>query len=252
VRAFAPDGPLVLGVLGVLGIDETSARRRGANIAATGIYRDPVRSSHRHVVKGNGLRWVCVLLLVPIPCLSPAYPLPIPWAGRVWALPFLRALAPAERYAQLQGCRHRHKPLTLWARQLIRLLHRWLPTRSLVVVGDRGYATLDLLAAVHRPRGRSRPDPVQIPSRSRPDPVQILVWFARRWQMAVTCHEVRAHLGLHSAAMLCTFPHLSKSNAARHLPTWQSLSRSQTEQGRLLLRGPMQMGHIAVQNVRPS
>ncbi len=28
------------------------------------------------------------------------------------------------------------------------------------------------------------------------DPVQILLWFARRWQMEVTFHEVRAHLGV--------------------------------------------------------
>ncbi|MGH7487755.1 MAG: transposase, partial [bacterium] len=77
----------------------------------------------------------CVMLLVPIP-----------WAGRVWALPFLSALAPSERHAQRHGCRH--KPVTLWARQLIRLVHRWLPDRSLVVVGDRGYAALDLLAAL--------------------------------------------------------------------------------------------------------
>jgi hypothetical protein len=74
---------------------------------------------------------------------------PIPWSGRVWALPFLSALAPSERYAQVHGCRH--KPVTFWARQLIRLVHRWLPDRSLVVVGDRGYAALDLLDAV-RPR----------------------------------------------------------------------------------------------------
>jgi hypothetical protein len=49
VRAFAPNGPLVLG------IDETIERRRGAKIAAAGIYRDPVRSSHSHFVKVNGL-----------------------------------------------------------------------------------------------------------------------------------------------------------------------------------------------------
>jgi hypothetical protein len=30
------------------------------------------------------------------------------------------------------------------------------------------------------------------------DPVQILVWFSRRWQMEVTLHEVRAHLGVES------------------------------------------------------
>jgi DDE superfamily endonuclease len=129
VTTFAADGPLVVG------IDETIERRRGKQITAAGIYRDPVRSSHSHFVKVNGLRWVCLMLLVPIP-----------WAGRVWALPFLTALAPSERSA----ARHhrRHKPVTTWARQLIRLVHRWLPDRQLVIVGDRGYAALDLLAAV--------------------------------------------------------------------------------------------------------
>jgi hypothetical protein len=129
VATFAPAGPLVLG------IDETIERRRGKQIAAAGIYRDPVRSSHGHFVKVNGLRWVCVMLLVPIP-----------WAGRVWALPFLTALAPSERFA---ARRHRqHKSVTVWARQLIRLVHRWLPNRQLVLVGDREYAALELLAAV--------------------------------------------------------------------------------------------------------
>lgn len=129
VATFAPTGPLVVG------IDETIERRRGAKIAAAGVYRDPVRSSHSHFVKVNGLRWVCLMLLVPIP-----------WAARVWALPFLTALAPSERYAQARG--RRHKSVTLWARQLICLVHRWLPDRQLVLVGDRGYASLELLAAV--------------------------------------------------------------------------------------------------------
>jgi hypothetical protein len=129
VATFAPAGPLVLG------IDETIERRRGAKIAAAGIYRDPVRSSRSHFVKVNGLRWICLMLLVPIP-----------WAGRVWALPFLTALAPSERYAQQRG--RRHKPITLWARQLVRQVHRWLPDRPLVLVADSSYAALDLLAAV--------------------------------------------------------------------------------------------------------
>ena len=129
VATFAPTGPLVVG------IDETIERRRGPKIAAAGIYRDPVRSSHSHFVKVNGLRWICLHLLVPVP-----------WAGHTWALPFLTALAPSERYARR---RHRRfKPLTLWARQLIRLVHRWQPDRQLVVVGDRAYAALELLAAV--------------------------------------------------------------------------------------------------------
>ena len=112
-------------------------RRRGAKIAAAGIYRDPVRSSHSHFVKVRGLRWVCLLLLVPVP---------VPWATRMWALPFLTVLAPSQRAAQRQ--RRRFKPLTTWARLLMRQVHRWQPARALVVVGDRTSAALELLDAV--------------------------------------------------------------------------------------------------------
>jgi hypothetical protein len=70
-------------------VDETLERRRGTKIAARGVYRDPVRSSHGHFVKASGLRWVCLMLLVPVP-----------WASRAWALPFLSTLAPSERYAE--------------------------------------------------------------------------------------------------------------------------------------------------------
>jgi hypothetical protein len=40
----------------VLGLDDTIERRRGKQITAKGIYRDPVRSSHSHFVKVSGLR----------------------------------------------------------------------------------------------------------------------------------------------------------------------------------------------------
>jgi hypothetical protein len=36
----------------------------------------------------------------------------------------------------------------VWARQLLRQVHRWLPERRLVLVADSTYAALDLLAAV--------------------------------------------------------------------------------------------------------
>jgi hypothetical protein len=126
VQAFAADGPLVLG------IDETLERRRGAKIAAKGIYRDAVRSSRSFFAKSSGLRWVSLMLLCPIS-----------WAGRVWALPFLTVLAPSERYHQARNTRH--KKLTDWARQMLRQVRRWLPDRTLVVVADAGYAVLDLL-----------------------------------------------------------------------------------------------------------
>jgi DDE superfamily endonuclease len=82
VRTFVPSGPLVIGV------DEALERRWGKKIAAKGIYRDPVRSTQERIVKSSGLRGICLMLLVPVP-----------WAGRVWALPFLSVLAPSERYA---------------------------------------------------------------------------------------------------------------------------------------------------------
>jgi hypothetical protein len=42
---------------------------------------------------------------------------PMPWAKRVWALPFLTVLAPSERYHQERG--QRHKQLTDWARHML-------------------------------------------------------------------------------------------------------------------------------------
>jgi hypothetical protein len=80
VSTLAPAGPLLMG------LDDTLERRRGAQIQAKGISRDPVRSSHSHMVKASGLRWLSLMLLVSIP-----------WARRVWALPFFTVLAPSER-----------------------------------------------------------------------------------------------------------------------------------------------------------
>jgi DDE superfamily endonuclease len=131
IAAFVPEGPVVIG------LDETLERRWGAKIAARGIYRDPVRSSKGHFVKASGLRWVCAMLLVPIP-----------WAGRVWALPFLTVLAPSERYAHQQG--RRHKKLTDVGRQVLLQVARWLPQRALIAVADSTYAVIELLAAVRQ------------------------------------------------------------------------------------------------------
>jgi DDE superfamily endonuclease len=129
--AFVPTGPVILG------LDDTIERRRGRRIGAKGIYRDPVRSSHGHFVKASGLRWLSLMLLVPIP-----------WAGRVWALPLLTALAPSERYCRERG--RRHKKLTDWGRQLVLQARRWMPGRPLVLVADGGFSALELLAALLR------------------------------------------------------------------------------------------------------
>ncbi len=132
IEAFVPEGePLVVG------IDETLERRQGKKISAKGIYRDPVRSSHSHFVKTSALRWVCVALLAEVP-----------WASRVWSLPFLSGLAYSERYAKEQG--KRHKTLTEWAGQLLLLVRRWYPEREIVAVADGTYASLKLLDRCRR------------------------------------------------------------------------------------------------------
>lgn len=270
IQAFARSGPVILG------LDDTIERRRGAKIKAKGIYRDPVRSSHSHFVKASGLRWLSLMVLAPIP-----------WAKRVWALPFLTVLAPSERY--YQGKARKHKKLTEWARQMVMQARRWLPNRFLVIVADSSFAVIDLLwqlrqlknpicmitrlrldaalyepakptpGAMGRPRKKGQRLPtletiaedkhtrwkrltvqqwygekkrmIEITSKTAvwyhtgqpPLPIrwvlvrdpkqifktqallctdltvsaeQIIRWFVRRWQVEVTFHEVRTHLGV--------------------------------------------------------
>jgi hypothetical protein len=145
VNTFVSRGPVVIG------IDETLERRRGAKIKAKGIYRDPVRSSRSHFVKASGLRWLSAMLLVPIP-----------WARRVWALPFLTTLAPSERF--YKGKVRGHKKLTDWARQMLLQVRRWLPERTLVVVADGSYAAILLLERLQR-----LPNPICMITRLRLD-----------------------------------------------------------------------------------
>ena len=75
----------------------------------------------------------------------------IPWASRVWALPFLlAALAPSERYAAARG--RRHKKITEWAWQLLLVVRQRYPEREIVAVADRAYASLKLLDRCRRLR----------------------------------------------------------------------------------------------------
>jgi len=129
VQALVPTGVVVVG------LDDTIERRRGEKITARGIYRDPVRSSHSHVVKASGLRWLCCALLARIA-----------WAQRFWALPFLTALCPSERFYQKRG--RVHQKLTDRAWQLIQVARRWLPGREIVFVADSSFAVITLLKRV--------------------------------------------------------------------------------------------------------
>jgi DDE superfamily endonuclease len=136
VAVFVPSGVVLFG------LDDTIERRRGDHITAKGIYRDPVRSSHAHMVKASGLRWLGGLLLTPIS-----------WANRVWALPFMTVLCPSERFYEQPGRRHHTLLERAW--QIIRLVRRWLPGREVVCVADSSFAALEWLALVARLSGVS-------------------------------------------------------------------------------------------------
>jgi hypothetical protein len=119
----------------ILAADDTIERRNGRLITAKGCYRDPVRSSQRHTVLCFGLKWVAMSVLIPVP-----------WAERVWALPFLTALS----WPEGKGPHRRHKTSIDWVRQMVGQVRRWLPGRRLVLVVDGGFAAVALAGSCIR------------------------------------------------------------------------------------------------------
>jgi DDE superfamily endonuclease len=90
----------------VLGADDTVERRSGRKITAKGCYRDAVRSTKKHVIRCFGLKWVSMMLLVPVPwsrrvCqISRASSARSPW--RSW--PICSCLSFAPRISRQIGC----------------------------------------------------------------------------------------------------------------------------------------------------
>lgn len=121
VEHLAADGPLLLAG------DDTVDEHRGPKVYGKGRHRDPVRSTHSYTAFRWGHKWVVVALLVRLP-----------FCRRLWALPILVALYRPEQ----KGRRHKTPPELL--RQLLRVLLRWFPQRTLVCVADGNYATHDL------------------------------------------------------------------------------------------------------------
>jgi DDE superfamily endonuclease len=122
---LAPGAPLELVV------DGTLERRRGRKLAWKGRFHDAVRSQPGHVVTSEGIQWVCMALLVPLP-----------WSRRRWALPFLVIPACTPVTSARLGKAHRTAPER--TEVLLRLLRRWQPHRAIQVVGDSSFATMGL------------------------------------------------------------------------------------------------------------
>ena len=150
----------------VLAADETVERRGGRRIKARGCYRDAVRSSKGHLIRGFGLKWIVLTVLVPVP-----------GSQRVWALPFLTTLS----WPEGSGRRISPKTAIDGTRQMILQIRRWLPERELMRVLDGGFAAVTLARDCQHPQvaliGRWRLDAArydppgsQPPSKRGPKP----------------------------------------------------------------------------------
>lgn len=109
----------------IIGIDETIERRKGTKIKAKGCYRDAVRSSEKHVIRCFGLKWLCMMLIVPVP-----------WSQRPWALPFLTVLTPSEKANK--DANKRHKTTIDWTIQMIKQVSRWVINHSIMSLSKGG------------------------------------------------------------------------------------------------------------------
>src|SRR5215471_7667189 len=112
-------------------IDETLERRWGSKISKRGHYRDSALSSRERSVSSPGLRWIVMAVVVTVP-----------WTKQRWALPFLCVLATTPEVSERLG--KRHKTIGMWAHQALSLVRRWLPDRSIRLMGDTAYSVLEL------------------------------------------------------------------------------------------------------------
>lgn len=117
--------------------DSTVERRKGPRIKGMGIQRDAVRSTKGRKVLVPGLNWLVCAVLIRLP-----------WSERKWALPVLTILMPPERPLSSSENTHdlnktkKHKTLTKWTCQAVKLLRRWLgPNVKITVVADSAFAT---------------------------------------------------------------------------------------------------------------
>ncbi len=211
VDAFVPDGPLVMAV------DDPIERRRGRRIKAKGIYRDPVRSSEAHFVKTSGLRWMS-LILVTDSAFSALLFLDAMRQAGVTTITRLRLDAALYKPApiRLPGTvgRPRRKGARLPTLAQV-LAAKSTPWQSVHVPGwyGAGERMIEIASAtavwqhaglpvvpirwvlIRDPLNRFAPQALLCTDLTC-DPARIVGWFVRRWQVEVTFHEARAHLGV--------------------------------------------------------
>jgi DDE superfamily endonuclease len=132
VTHFVPPGVRL-----VILVDETLERRAGKKIDYKGWFRDAVRSTGPKVVTSRGIRWLCLCLLVSVP-----------WSTREWALPFL--VVPLLSEKTCQKLKKRHRSGVEWTARLLAKIVVWLPESQITLVGDGGFAAVELVACCQR------------------------------------------------------------------------------------------------------
>ena len=134
VDTFVPDGVAL-----VILVDETLERRAGKKIGYKGWFRDAVRSVGNKVAVSLGIRWCCLCLLVWVP-----------WSSRQWALPFLAVPVLSEKTAK--RLKKTYRSGVWWTIYLIEKVRQWYPEREITLIGDGGYAAVELVACCQRLR----------------------------------------------------------------------------------------------------
>jgi hypothetical protein len=166
ISTFAARGQIVIGG------DETIERRRGEKIAATGIYRDPVRSSHSHLYE-------------PAPTRQPGQ------KGR----PRKKGL---RKPTLLQIAAN---PATHWTTHTLRYWYGQLQ-RSIEIVSDTavwfhvGKPAVPIRWVIIRDPLHKFKTQALLCTDLSATPLQIVEWFIQRWQMEVAHRDMREHLGV--------------------------------------------------------
>ena len=132
VQTFVPAGTGL-----VLLVDETLDRRAGKKIVSKGWFRDAVRSVGNKVAVSLGIRWCVLCLLVPVP-----------WASRPWALPFLAVPVLSQKVCA--RLKRPHRSAVDWTMVLLEKVRGWYPEIEITLVGDGGFGSVELVACCQR------------------------------------------------------------------------------------------------------
>lgn len=117
-------------------VDETLERRWGRRIHKRGHWRDSLASSKSMNVSTSGLRWLVFAVVVRLP-----------WSRCYWSLPFLSVLLTTPEVSAKLG--KRHKTVAQVTGQVVCWLRRFLPGRTLELVGDGAYSVVALGLRCH-------------------------------------------------------------------------------------------------------